>query len=113
MFLDVNLIIWLVIAHYVGDFVFQNRFMAEFKGKYFQVMLAHGVTWAAPICVVLEIFGHGISPAAVISLVFGHMAIDYMKCQWNEASRKGALTYKLWVDQILHFIQLGVIYVIG
>ncbi len=100
----VELIWWLVCAHFLGDFVLQSRWVAENKGSKWYVLLAHSITWAAPITVVLFLFGYFSIPVAVF-LVVTHYIIDDWKCmlpmEWKY----------IYLDQIMHFVSIGLVLV--
>lgn len=97
-----KLILSLVTAHMVGDYVFQNDFLANCKGKYKFILFVHSWLWSACVWIACSINNINISLYQFIFLVVVHMIIDKWKC--NRVEHK--LTYYLWVDQALHMLQI-------
>lgn len=91
--------IWLWIAHAIGDFAFQNDFVATNKRNDIYILLAHASIWAGTISIVLLYFGI-FTQWKVIFLILGHALIDYAKC-------KGRIDMK--IDQALHLLQLVIV----
>ena len=102
--------LWLIFAHVAGDWVCQNRWMAENKGKYWIVMLAHCIIWTGCICIALQHFSK-LAWWDVPFLLIGHYLIDSWKC-WVYSKRpfcQQPTAKHLYIDQVLHLLQLAVV----
>jgi hypothetical protein len=99
--------IWLIFAHFIGDFPLQGEFLAVSKGRFWYLMLSHAIIWTACICVALQYLGI-LYLWKIPFLVIGHMAIDFWKC------RKPATEWKyIYPDQGFHFLQCLIVYVVN
>lgn len=102
----INIII-LATAHMFGDYVFQNDFLANNKGKYDFVMFVHSWIWSACISIGFVLCDYSINLEDFLFLLASHYLIDKYKC--NKKDKTKALTIDLWVDQILHMIQIAMV----
>lgn len=93
--------IWLIFAHFIGDFALQSDWISLNKGKYWYLMVAHCVIWTACVCVALEYMGILLLWKAVL-LCVGHVACDVWKCN----STKDFPTWHFYVDQMFHILQV-------
>ncbi len=75
---------WLLFAHLIGDYVFQNDFQATMKAKYNSILLVHCSIWGITIAIVLAAFGY-YQPWMLWWLILGHAAMDYAKCRGHLA----------------------------
>ena len=99
-----NRILILIFAHLIGDYVFQSNFIANFKSKNNFILFVHSGLWTGSICVGLFLIGR-YSLWKVAFLLIGHFVIDYWK------GHKYLSSYSdLYIDQIIHMIQLGIVY---
>lgn len=91
--------------HALGDYPLQGDFLAQFKGKNWIAMTAHCLIWTLLIYIGLK--SYGVSAEWKLPfLFFGHMAVDKWKC--SRAGNGKGLTTDLLIDQLLHFVQIGV-----
>ena len=88
----------LLACHFVGDFGLQTKWMADFKGKNWGINFYHAATYTA----VFVLFANFSMLAALVLLV-SHFVIDPLKCRWE-------LVKHVWVDQLLHFVVLVLIF---
>lgn len=91
-----------VCAHYIGDFPLQGDFVAMNKGKYWYVMLAHCIIWAACICVVLKFYGL-FAPWKIAALIIPHYLTDLWKCRKPKTPEAWKYIYP---DQAIHLLQV-------
>lgn len=82
--------------HFVGDFGLQSQWMAENKGKSWEVMAYHCGVYATLFSLI------GAGPIAVAFLFLTHFLIDTMK------ARYGIVKY-IWQDFLLHMIPLATV----
>lgn len=112
-------ILLLILAHLLGDFVFQSSTMAAKKGQYrrdFWLHIAiHFVLYEA-VFIVLSFSLHTYSMKfllAGICLAMLHMIVDYTK-EWFQASflereAKGQKSLVFFTDQVLHIVSIFLI----
>jgi len=95
---------FLLSLHFLGDFPLQGSYLAENKGKDDYLLLAHSFIWVGTISAGLIYFGIFTLWKAAFLLI-GHFCIDRIKARggWDYV-----LTNRqaLYVDQLLHFIQI-------
>ena len=100
-----TLYLWLICAHFIGDFALQQEWVALNKGKEWYIMLAHCVIWAACIMLVLEHY----EKATLLRWNFlwmGHFLCDTWKCR----ATKEFPTWHFYTDQAFHVLfQLTVV----
>lgn len=97
--------IWLIFAHFIGDWALQSDWVAQNKGKYPIVMIVHSMIWTACICIALEYLGLFVL-WQVTFLSVGHYFCDLWKCK----TAKKFPSWHLYVDQLFHIAQLIVVY---
>jgi hypothetical protein len=102
---------WMFVGHLVGDFVFQNRWMAEGKEKSVLPLLVHSLIYTA--CVFLCALPAGILGVVPVLLIFvTHAIIDqrgFIKF-WQKTITKSEGTPWLAIvtDQAFHVVVLAV-----
>lgn len=97
-----------LLAHLIGDFVFQTNKIAELKSKGVQGIVLHVLILTAVQCAMLTLF---FGPVALLSgLLVGafHFGIDYMKKLLSPHIRSFQTGYFV-LDQGIH---VGIIYVV-
>lgn len=86
-------------CHLIGDFAFQSTWMVEYKGKSWEILAYHSLTYTAPFVIAGFFFGHAsqieIHPIAYATLLVTHIFIDAAKARWKYIK-------SIWVDQLLH-----------
>ena len=103
--------IWLIFAHYIGDFALQKEWIALNKGKYRYTMLCHGMIWTFCICTALQ-YQDRMADWKFYFLFLGHVICD----QWVFNSRKrlpkdkSFPTWYFYLDQLWHIIQCYIVY---
>jgi len=103
---------WLIIAHFIGDWGLQNRWMAENKSKYWEVLLAHCFIYTGIVSIALQ-YLNIFTIWKVIFLLITHFVTD----NWSSNRHKSLKTDKeirtnLHIDHLLHFAQLIIVYFI-
>ena len=98
--------IWLIFAHFIGDWGLQARWIADAKGKYWEVMFAHCAVWTGCICIALEYLGmyNNFQP---VFLFLGHWLIDAWKCKTFKNIKESRWT--VHADHLGHLAQLIVV----
>ena len=98
-----ELFLWLIVGHLIGDFVFQSSWMAIEKGKSWEINFYHAAVYTAGVVLAVKI-GIGILlPWEMLLLIlFSHFAFDPLKARFE-------LIKDIWVDQLLHLTVLAFI----
>lgn len=103
----------LLIGHFIGDFLFQTSWMAQYKATKWVPLLTHVTVYTA----IVSLFGWlsgGLSLWGIAVIFFGHVLLDrkkfvafwVQKVQQAEGSSKGWLS--IVADQIFHIILLAI-----
>lgn len=92
-------ILLLLASHFIGDYPFQPLYFVENKGKSWEINFYHAATYTATFVV----FAHT-SLLATLILLISHFIIDPIKARY-----KIIPINKVWIDQILHLIVIGII----
>lgn len=100
---DLNLM-WLIFAHYIGDWGLQNPWVAENKGKVWIVMVSHCIVWTGCICFCLQWLGI-FATWKVLFLLIGHIITDELKCHLPV----DPMGWMLYLDQTIHITQCLVV----
>lgn len=96
----------LMVVNYILDFPFQGFFLAEYKSKNWYVMFVHCMIWAGGLACVLMFLGL-FAWWKFIMLFIGHVLIDTWKCKGYYKQLNLTDWQSLYVDQILHLLQIG------
>lgn len=99
--------LWLVFAHFIGDYGLQSQWMAENKGRNWYVLIAHGMIWTACISIALQYLGL-LFPWKVVFLATEHIIVDGFKCYC--LLRGGNRTWWEIYDQTWHLTQCLIVY---
>lgn len=102
---------WLLLGHLAGDFLFQNRWMAENKHNNFFALIFHSLIYTFFVLLFSLAFG-GLSFPGIIILIFTHILLDDRKIinWWTKNITKAQDKYLLMIiDQSLHLMILAVI----
>lgn len=97
-----NLILQILYAHCLGDYVFQNDYIANNKGKNLYILLVHSVLYTFAVNI---IFKTNISIIGYLTILISHTFIDYIKASGNTVKLLGE-TNALIIDQCMHYIVL-------
>jgi hypothetical protein len=82
-------IIYLIIAHAIGDYFLQTDYLAKNKGTDFYILFIHCVLYCVPFIFIFGITWQ-LAPLFVLHLLF----------DWLKASKKKTT---LLIDQIVHY----------
>lgn len=98
--MNMELLGWMIAAHFVGDYALQSDWVAKNKCVSWYVLVAHCVIWTACVCVPLAIFAD-VKFTWVLFLFGAHLISDNAKCRgW----------YGLAADQCYHFGQIIIVW---
>jgi hypothetical protein len=87
-----------IVAHLVGDYIFQSHWMAQNKGKHSGAALLHAVTYTAPFCLITQ------SPPALAAILISHFFIDRFRLArfvvWAKNGMSGPITATGYPDEV-------------
>lgn len=119
--------IWLIFAHFIGDWAFQSEWVAENKGKYWFVMFAHCMIWTGCICAFYVAFvrndvdwgmwgmrGTIVAWWKILFLFGGHYICDMWKCRVyaKKPFCQQESSWHLYVDQLWHLCQCVIVWLL-
>ncbi len=101
--------IWLIFAHFIGDWALQSNWMAENKQESGVILVAHCMIWTACIYIAMTYTHINLAHWKLIFLLCGHFVADIMKCLsvWMGAKPFGLALY---IDQLWHLGQCAIVY---
>lgn len=102
-------ILMLITAHIFGDYVFQNDFLANNKGKYKFICLIHSWIWTVCIMLCLFLIGYNnvLGIPEFVVLLSTHYLLDRDKATMED--KTNTLTKDLWIDQAWHILTILVL----
>jgi len=83
-------IIYIIISHAIGDYVFQSNYLANGKGKDDYLLFIHCVLYVVPFIILFGITWH-LAPLFII-----HIIVDRLKARHNKIN--------LLTDQVIHYL---------
>ena len=86
----IETIVYIILAHAIGDYVFQSSYLAGNKGKDDYILLMHCITYVAPFILIFGITWH------LIPLFVIHVIVDRLKARHNKIN--------LVTDQVIHYL---------
>lgn len=91
--------------HFIGDFAFQSAWMAMEKGKSFEVLVYHCLTYTAPFATAVALLGE-LTPytphTLSVPIILGtHVVIDTCSARLK--------LINIWQDQLCHLSVLAVL----
>jgi hypothetical protein len=125
MYIETTILIKILFAHWVADFIFQAEVWANNKSKSFKALLKHTVTYSVVLTVYLMIMtvDFDLSKALLLLLItfVCHTFTDYFtskvvskmfanKHYGEPIPNFGAFTV-IGFDQLLHYLQLFLTYI--
>ena len=100
-----EVIIFVIFGHFIGDFAFQTEWQYKNKGRYWYVLLSHGMIWTGVISGVLLYFDVFEIWKAMFLLI-GHILMD----KWKTTKPKTPEAYwYIYPDQLCHIIQCVIV----
>ena len=96
------MILQLLFAHCLGDYLFQTDYLASNKGKDNYILFVHSVLYTLAVYIV---FGATISSLGYWLILLTHIPIDYVKARGITPEKYGD-SGALIIDQLIHYIVL-------
>ena len=107
--ITMRLIIFLIIAHCVGDYLFQNSYLAANKGKDKYLLFVHSTLYVFGVILTAYIFSIEISVLQILVLFIAHMVTDHIKASGVSVKALGDKK-ALILDQIIHYLVLFLVF---
>lgn len=99
-------LMWIIFAHFIGDWGIQNPWVATEKAKSWMVMIAHCIVWTGCVCIALQWLGL-YAFWKLLVLLLGHIIMDKTKCV---LTAKGANSeWMMYFDQLFHLLQCYIV----
>ena len=107
--ITLRMIIFIIIGHCVGDYLFQSSYLALNKGKDKYLLFVHSILYAFGVILTAYIFTIEITILQILALFITHMIIDYSRTNNTVVEILGEKRV-LVVDQIVHYLILFLVF---
>ena len=107
--ITLRMIIFIIIGHCVGDYLFQSSYLALNKGKDKYLLFVHSILYAFGVILTAYIFTIEITILQILALFITHMIIDYLRTNNTVVEILGEKRV-LVVDQIVHYLILFLVF---
>ena len=97
---EAKYIIILGALHFIGDFAFQSNWMAMEKGRSWEVLLYHVLTYTAPFALLFLVTERA-TIAGLVFIAVTHFIEDAAKARYQ-------LIKTIWADQLVHLVVLAI-----
>lgn len=108
-----GILAWLLVGHIAGDFLLQNRWMAENKSTKLLPLLVHTLVYTAAVALFAFLGGGRISVLGYLALFAAHLILDRRRfvLWWSKMITKSDDTpwLLLMIDQSWHAVVLALI----
>jgi hypothetical protein len=101
----VKILLFVLMAHITGDYLFQSDYLAGNKGKDNYILLAHSVLYTVGVMIIAYIMGVELSEIKLLILSAVHFPIDYIKAKGITPKHTGNKN-ALILDQLIHYLTL-------
>ena len=98
-------LLFVLMAHMMGDYLFQSDYLAMNKGKDNYILLAHSILYTVGVMFVAYIMSIEISLDGLMILSALHLPIDYIKARGITPKYLGNKN-ALILDQLIHYLTL-------
>jgi hypothetical protein len=98
--------LFLLAGHFLGDFAFQSTWMAEKKGQSWEINFYHVLVYTASVLALGKLGNYSLTITGLLIIALSHFFIDSLKARYEK------IPY-LWLDQILHLLILGGVFIFG
>ena len=106
----IEMLWWLLVSHFIFDWGLQNRWMAENKNKYWEILLAHCMIYTDGITLTIKLFTGNLYLLVIPFILIGHYITDYISSSlYSINNTKERNRRLLWVDHLIHLLQLLIV----
>lgn len=103
-----EMIMWLLFAHFIGDWGTSNSWVGATKGKHMIVMLAHCMMYTAVCTLTIKLLGFDNIVSWAIWIWLSHICMDVWKSKFADPEKFP--TWHLYLDQAFHIgVLLGIL----
>jgi hypothetical protein len=99
VFAMIEKLLFVLLAHYLGDYAFQSKFIFDTKGKIFYSLFAHSMIYALLVSLCFYLFGV-FAFWKFLVVLFAHLIVDKWKSGIKDAKKSEGIY--LYIDQALH-----------
>lgn len=98
-------LLFILMAHMTGDYLFQSDYLATNKGKDDYILLAHSILYTVGIIIIAYIMKINLSQIDLIIISAIHFLVDYIKARGITPKYIGSKN-ALLLDQVIHYLTL-------
>jgi hypothetical protein len=114
-------LLWILFAHFIGDFALQTEYMAKTKGLFWVFMFAHSAIYTGIVMIAFQYAGLPSASLFGMSIVIfvSHYCVDMLKDKIiisDEKSKKltaNRIKFYVIADQVFHLFVLIVVFLTG
>lgn len=112
MYINVVILIFLLVAHFIGDFILQSDQMAKNKSKSNMALFEHVIAYLLPFLLLMPFILWTTQYVPLFCIVTGilHFLIDYVTSRINSNNYKQGKIHEFFIgvgaDQLIHYICL-------
>lgn len=100
--MDITQFMFLMFAHYLGDYPLQSDFLATTKGKSLYSLFVHCFIYSMTIATTIMLIKGEFEISVFMVVFLSHIIIDSLKARTK--NKEKALTTYLYIDQSLHLV---------
>lgn len=101
-------LLFVLMAHMTGDYLFQSDYLASNKGKDSYILLAHSTLYTVGVMLISYIMNMELSLIDLFIILIIHFPTDYIKARGITPRYMGNRN-ALLLDQLIHYLTLIVI----
>ena len=98
-------LLFVLMAHMTGDYLFQSDYLARNKGKDNYILLVHSILYTVGVMIIAYITGIELSSIDLFILSIVHFPIDYIKARGITVKYMGDKNALIF-DQLVHYLTL-------
>ena len=98
-------LLFVLMAHMTGDYLFQGDYLAKNKGKDNYILLAHSILYTVGVMIIAYIMSIELSSIGLFIISAIHFPIDYIKARGITPKYMGNKN-ALILDQLVHYLTL-------
>lgn len=105
-----DLLVWAILGHLIGDYLFQTKWMAENKASKFLPLMTHSLIYTFFVALSTLPAG-GISWPGLILIFLGHLIIDrriFIRWWTKRITCSNEFWLQVMVDQTWHVLILAI-----
>lgn len=100
-----KILLFVLMAHMTGDYLFQSDYLARNKGKDNYILLVHSILYTVGVIIIAYIMSIELSLIGLLTLSAIHFPIDYIKARGITTKYMGDKNALIF-DQLIHYLTL-------